>query len=262
MTIPVRSLRDVHTPRPPHRPMTVVTTLAHFAIVTYAADPSAVRPHIDPRFELETIDVPGRGPSGLISVVPFLDRDFRFARMPWPEFTFGQTNYRVYVIDRETGQRGVWFFGTCLDSLSVYVPRHVWKLPWHPGRIRFDCEPSGPNSYARYAMHATGNWAAANLELDVSNEPPTEFPGFPDYETGFATLTHPFIGWFHRRDGHLGSYSVWHEPLQPMQANCVTARFDLLDRLGVVPFADQSEPYDVMVQRETEFTIQLPPRKL
>jgi uncharacterized protein YqjF (DUF2071 family) len=261
MRMQPRRIDDVHTPRPPHGALSVVTTLSHFAIVTYAVDPAVVKPHLDERFELELVDLPG-GPRALVSVVPFLDLDFRLARMPWPKFSFGQTNYRTYVVDGETGETGVWFFGTCLDSMSVLIPHHLWKLPWYRGRIRFDCEPSGARSYTFYRMQAQGQWAPATLELEVDSRPPAELAGFPDLETGMSVLTHPFKGWFRRRDGRLGSYSVWHEPLDPVRAHCVEARFDLLDRLELVPFADQAQPHNVMVQRETEFTILLPPRPL
>ena len=40
--------------RPPLSGSDVVTALGHFAIVTYAVDPARVRPHVHPRFDLET----------------------------------------------------------------------------------------------------------------------------------------------------------------------------------------------------------------
>jgi hypothetical protein len=33
----------------------------------------------------------------------------------------------------------VWFFGTTLDAWALPVPRDLWRLPWHRGRVRFDC---------------------------------------------------------------------------------------------------------------------------
>ena len=56
-------------------------------------------------------------------------RDFRLVACPWIRRSFGQTNYRAYVHDTETGEHVAWFFGTCLDSFSVAVPRHLWQLP-------------------------------------------------------------------------------------------------------------------------------------
>src|SRR5437867_8168250 len=107
----------------------VVTTLKHFAIVTYAVEPGRVRSHVHPRFDLETFSGEDGSVNALVSMVPFEARDFRFLAAPRVKFRFGQTNYRTYVIDRETRQRLVWFFGTSLDSWSLVVARHVWKLP-------------------------------------------------------------------------------------------------------------------------------------
>src|SRR5712675_1156604 len=125
--------------RPAPSGLAVETTLQHFAIVTYWVDSSALRMHLHPRFEPVCLSIDGKGSRSLVSVVTFLDRDFRFVACPWPTWTFGQTNYRAYVLDTETGEQAVWFFGTCLDSISVWVPRYMWKLPWHRAHMTFDC---------------------------------------------------------------------------------------------------------------------------
>src|SRR4051812_36351436 len=90
--------------------LAVETTLQHFAIVTYWVDPSTLRKHLHPRFESVSLTPDGTTtPRALISVVTFLDKDFRFVACPWFTRTFGQTNYRAYVTDTETGQRAAWF---------------------------------------------------------------------------------------------------------------------------------------------------------
>jgi len=110
--------------RPPSG-IDVETTLAHFAILTYMVEPAALRSHLHPRFEPLCVQDADGVEKALISVVPFLDRDFRFACCPWLQWKFGQTNYRAYVTDSETGQQVVWFFGTSLASATVSVPRFV-----------------------------------------------------------------------------------------------------------------------------------------
>ncbi|HEX7240260.1 MAG TPA: DUF2071 domain-containing protein [Longimicrobiaceae bacterium] len=239
----------------------MVTTLRHFALVTYAFPPERLLPHLHPRFEPETVPGPGGAPRALLSVVPFEDADFRFAALPRPRWRFGQTNYRVYVRDRATGERAVWFFGTSLDSWTVAVPRRLWKLPWHRGRIRFDTDwDAAAGRYARYRMTTESAWAPVEMELEDTGLPVAECAGFAELETALLVLTHPLRGFYHRRDGRLGSYSIWHDRLRPSVARLAHARFDLLDRLGVVPFVEQREPHSVWVQHETEFQIRLPPR--
>ena len=71
-------------------------------------------------------------------MVPFWDYDFRFAHLaPFLTFQFGQTNHRVYITDRRTGEPAVWFFGTTLGSPVVTIPRLLWRLPWHMARYRW-----------------------------------------------------------------------------------------------------------------------------
>jgi uncharacterized protein YqjF (DUF2071 family) len=246
--------------RPTPSGIDVVTELTHFAIVTYAVAPEAVQRLIHPRFAPDTVMVDGR-PMALLSVVPFLDHDFCFAQFPLPRFHFGQTNYRIYVIDTLTGERAVWFLGTVLDSWSVAVPRILWRLPWHYGRIRFDCELVDGH-YRRYEMTTRSAWAASSLSLQEDTAGVFDFPGFPDEETALVVLTHPLTGYFLRRDGRLGTYRVWHDRLRMRPGRCLAARFDLLHTLGLVCREDQNRPHSVMLQPVTEFTIYLPPKAI
>jgi hypothetical protein len=241
----------------------VEARLGHFALVTYAVDPARLRPLIHPRYELELIADAGGRERALVSMVPFQDQDFHFLAAPWAAFKFGQTNYRAYVVDRKSGARLVWFFGTTLDSWSVAVPRHLWKLPWHSGRIAFDCAyDEAAGRYARYRLRTESSWAPAELELEDTGVRPQSLEGFPDLEKALSVLTHPLQGAFYRRDGGLGGYDVWHERLRCTAGRVVSARIGLFERLGLLDAAEQLKPHSVLLQRETAFTIYLPPRRL
>lgn len=74
--------------RPAAKGIDAVTTLHHFAIITYAVAPEILRPLIHPRFELDCIELAGT-PKALLSVVPFEDHDFRMATFPSPRWRFG-----------------------------------------------------------------------------------------------------------------------------------------------------------------------------
>ncbi|NJL92418.1 MAG: DUF2071 domain-containing protein [Anaerolineae bacterium] len=249
--------------RPATRGLDVVTKLRHFALITYAVPPERVRPLVHPRFDLDTSPGPDGQPALWVSVVPFEDADFHFARLPQANFRFGQTNYRTYVIDRVTGQAAVWFFGTTLGGWPVVIPRYLWRLPWHRGRIRFETHYDAQQKrYTRYRMTTASPWAAATLELEDSGAPVASLDGFSDLEAGWFKLTHPLVGAYFRRDGRLGSYSVWHDRLQCTVGRIRQARFALLDRLGLVPFEAQSSAHSVLIQPETEFIVKLPPRPL
>ena len=164
--------------RPVPSGLAVETTLQHFAIVTYWVDSSALRTHLHPRFEPVCLSIDGQPSRSLVSVVTFLDRDFRFVACPWPTWSFGQTNYRAYVLDTETGEQAVWFFGTCLDSISVWVPRYMWKLPWHRAHMTFDCRyDASVRRYATYEVTTRSDWSPGQLAITDSGEAPTTIAG-------------------------------------------------------------------------------------
>lgn len=248
--------------RQPPRGLDVDTTLVHFAIITCLVDPAVARRHLHSRFELDLIEVNGQE-WALVSVVPFVDQDFRFARIPWLQWQFGQTNYRMYATDTETGEHIAWFFGTSLDSWTVAVPQFFWKLPWHRAHIQFDCTyDAALQRYTVYRMQTTNSWADAEVELSDTGQPPRELAGFDDLETGLVLLTHPRKGFFYRRDGQLGSYSIWHDRLQTTVGQVQSARFDLLNTLGLAEPGEALHIHSVLMQQKTEFTIYLPPHRV
>lgn len=169
--------------KPISRGWTVETTLQHSAIVTYWVDPSSLRQHLHPRFEPVCLVVEGERRHALVSVVTFLDRDFRFVGCPWLKGSFGQTNYRAYVEDTETGEQAAWFFGTCLDSVSVVVPRHLWKLPWHRASMAFDCRyDASAARYSTFGVTTHSDWAPGRLAIKDSGTAPVQLAGFANLE--------------------------------------------------------------------------------
>jgi uncharacterized protein YqjF (DUF2071 family) len=258
MTVPA-TFSTAIVARPGPGWLAVTTTLRHFAIVTYAIPPERLTPHLPERFVPEIVRI-GGAPRALVSAVPFLDTRFRSARLWSPGQTMGQTNYRLYVVDTATGAHVAWFFGTTLDSVFVAVPRLLWRMPWRRGCMRFDCELDAGGAYARYRMSTTSAWAPAELDLEVTSEGASALDGFGDVETGLVVVTHPLVGFFRRHDGHVATYSVWHDRLRLKRARARTSRWGLLDGLGLVPFDEQTTPHSVLVQPSTDFTIYLPPR--
>lgn len=253
-------LSDFLHSRPPPKGIDVLCKLQHFAIITYAVDPSRFAGMFPARFKLDTLQINGEE-KALISVVPFIDVDFTSAVYPFPKFTMGQTNYRIYIIDKQTNERCVWFLGTTLDSWTLAVPRLLWNLPWYPGKVKFDCEfDETEQIYRKYKMTTEAAWAPASVELTQSKGAKIELLGFPDTQTGLVYLTHPLAGFYYRRDGKLGTYRVWHKQLEVASANVKSARFGLLSRLALVTEKEQQLPHSVLIEPINEFTIYLPPK--
>lgn len=171
--------------------------------------------------------------------MPFLDRSFHFRGAPWPRLSCGQVNFRTYVRHRGDGRTGVWFFGTSLDSRWVTVPRLLWRMPWHREQVRVS---------ERWFIEVNGGFGGLALDLE-----PTETPlGQADW------LIDPELGWYQRRGGGVGRYSVWHEPLG-LRAAAVAepSRVDLLATLDLA--AADAPPAWAGVVDTTTFDVHTPP---
>jgi hypothetical protein len=255
-----RKMKDYLIERPVPTGLDVLCGLKHFAIITYAVPADRFQGIFPSRFKLDTIEIDGHQ-MGLVSVVPFIDVNFTSAVFPFPKFTMGQTNYRIYIIDKETNERCVWFVGTVLDSWTLAIPRYVWNLPWHSGSVRFDCTINESTGlYDQYVMDTQSDWAASSVELIQSTQDTLDFPGFPDTESALVYLTHPLAGFYYRSDGKLGAYRVWHDELKVKPAKLVSAKFKLLSNLGIINEEEQCSPYSVLIEPLNEFTIYLPPK--
>jgi hypothetical protein len=226
-------------------PLTITTTLTHFAIITYRVDVAAVIATIShPRFVPTQV-----GGTALASAVHFVDEDFRFRHLPWPRWWFAQTNYRIYVTDAATGEPGVWFLGTALDSPWVSLPRHAWSMPWH--LTRHDLTTSA----SRWHYACTG-WGAATAELIPDVGPVTALDDLPDLTAAHALLTHPHRGWFRRRDGRLGSYAIAHPAMDWRLGAAIAVNHPRFARSGI----PTQGLHSVLTTAAIPFTISLPPR--
>ena len=262
----------------------VRSDLLHFALITYALPAERLRPHIPDRFDIPTFPINGQQ-LALMSAIPFLDADFHFYRLtPFIQWQFAQTNYRVYVVDRETGEHCVWFFGTTLGSWVVYLARTLWRIPWHYARYEVDC-PYNPTrrAYDRYHYSIFSDWAAAEIEVEDTGEPMTLTPGFSTLDVQILILTHPVTGYFYRlqekrrlsgvrrlssskpeppKPASVGTYSVWHEEIPLTVGKAKHLYFSLYARLGLLSKEEMERPHSVLICSRTTFEVHLPPRRL
>jgi hypothetical protein len=240
----------------------VLSKLTHFALINYALPKTRLERYIPTeRFAIPEFEIGGRR-LALMSAVPFVDVDFHFTGLlPFLRFRFGQTNYRVYVIDRRSGEHVVWFFGTTLGSPLVYVPKAAWKLPWHFARYQIACDyDQAMGRYRSFQYAASSAWGEARISLGDSGEPVAPVEGFASHEEQQLILTHPIDGYFYRSDGKLGSYSVWHEELRCTVGQAQDLYFGLYERLGLLSREEMQRPHSVFICPESVFTVHLPPR--
>jgi hypothetical protein len=248
----------------PRRPglLDIVSELHHFALITYAVPRERLAPLVPDRFEIVELTIGGE-PRALVSAVPFVDVDFRFVRMPWLRLRFAQTNHRVYVRDRDSGEHAVWFFGTTLGSRWVHAARLLWSIPWHRARYRVDCDYDPVTArYRRFRYDIDCGWCAARIDLDDTGQPPPVVDGFETVEEMTLVLTHPVDGYFRRRDGVLGTYAVSHAVIAFHLARPRDLYFSLYERLGLLSPDEMQRPLSALIARRTEFHIHMPPRRL
>ncbi|MBA3468629.1 MAG: DUF2071 domain-containing protein [Herpetosiphonaceae bacterium] len=258
-----REILDQRLPEPADRRWDVRSRLRHFALINYALPRERLERHIPmDRFSIPEFTIDGR-PQALVSAVPFLDWDFHFIRWPWPTWRFAQTNYRAYVVDKASGQHCVWFFGTTLGAALVQVPRSLWRLPWHRARYTLDCRYSpAEQRYTTYRMAVRSRWGSARIDLADSGRLFECASGFASLDEMRLILTHPIDGYFYRRDGQLGTYSVWHTAIQATIGQANDLYFGVFEDLGLLSKDEMQRPHSVLICPETEFKVLLPPRIL
>ncbi|WP_336207837.1 DUF2071 domain-containing protein [Nonomuraea sp. LPB2021202275-12-8] len=240
----------IGTPQPRPRWYHAQTDLEDFAIVTYRVDAEALARHLPEGFA-PTRTAFDDGPGALVSAVAFRDRDFHFRFLPPVAIDCGQINYRAYVT--AYGKPGVWFFGTRLDHPVVAIPQHLWGMPWSRDRIRIEADWDGER--ARWRLDA----GDARCEAAELSPPPARLDGFTGEADWLERLTHPTLGWYRRRGGRVGVYSIWHPPMRPRYLAATSARFPAFERLGLI--TPETAPHSILAQAGLRFDIHTPPRR-
>jgi hypothetical protein len=239
----------------------VRSKLKHFALVNYALPRSRLEPYISSaHFEIPEFTIGGKQ-LALMSAVPFFDADFHFINFPLLKFSFGQTNFRVYVIDKKSGEHAVWFFGTTLGSFVVYFAKGAWRIPWHHARYQTECEYDNQlNCYSKYRYTINSKWCNARVDLGDTSVPASLVEGFKSSDEMKLILTHPVDGYFYRSDHQVGKYSVWHKEIQFTIGQAKDLYFSLYEDLGLLSKDEMQHPHSVLICPEAEFKVLLPPR--
>lgn len=245
---------------PKDKNLTVVTQLTHFSIITYLVKRDKLRDLIPIQFDIYSIIVEGEA-FGLVSAVTFVDKDFRFKKLiPFLKLEFPQTNYRTYIIDKETGENCAWFFGTGLGSPLVYLPQKLWKMPWFFSKYKTHFKYS--HKYTSYKIEIFAENSSANIYILEDEEPNLKLEEFNSLNEAKLILTHPVTGYFLRSDKYLGRYKIWHPKMEIKTGQCKHAYFEKFEKIGLLTKEEMKHPYSVLITKEIDFIIDLPPVKL
>lgn len=245
--------------KPKDKLLTVSTLLRHFSIVTYLVEIEKLRAVIPPKFDIYTILVDNKQ-FGLVSAVTFIDKDFRFKNLlPFWKLQFPQTNYRAYIIDKETGENCAWFFGTGLGSPYVFVPQKIWKMPWFYSKYNTHFDYT--NRYNSYKVEISAPNSSAIIDIVEDEIPNFDTTDFKSSEEARLILTHPVVGYYFRTDNKLGQYQIWHPKMEIKTGQSKNTYFEKFEKIGLLTPEKMKQPYSVLLTSEIEFIIDLPPKR-
>jgi len=230
------------------------TLLKDFAIVTYLVEVEKLKKHIPIEFEIVTIEVNGKK-MGIMSAVPFLDKDFHIKKFfPFIKFQFYQTNYRVYVKEKSTGEHIAWFFGTNLGSVIVNIPRVLWRIPWHYAKYK----DTGKNE--NYKLNIASKFNSGDIEFTKTNQQIELIEGFESMTEMMLILTHPIKGAYYKLNGEIGTYKIAHPKMELKLGQAKQLYFSLYEKLELLTKDEMNKPFAIFYLNDIRFDIELPPK--
>lgn len=246
---------------PKNKILNVHTKLEHFSIITYLVEKEKLEKHIPEQYEIFTVKIEDIA-YGLVSAVTFVDKDFNFKNLlPFYKVNFPQTNYRCYVIDKKNGENCAWFFGTGIGSKLVIIPKKLWKMPWFYSDYKTDIELE-KEIYSKYKINIKAEHADAII--DIIQDTNSEFNklDFKTLEEATLILTHPVTGYFKRSDNKIGKYQIWHPKMEISIGKSNDIYFEKFEKLNLLSKEQMKNPYSILITKEIDFIIDLPPRSI
>lgn len=206
--------------------MLATARLERFAVVTFDADPDALRRVLP---DGVTVDLP------LVSAVAYRYVGLGLRGVPLPRLSGDQVHLRAYV--RVGDERGVWFLRTVQDSGLATLPRRLWGMPWERGAVTIDEDSTGQVQVA-----------AGGIDLAVAACP----GGAPVPPPEVASAT---VGWFQGRGG-VRRFSVAFDD-GVVAGHAERARVAEFEALGLVRPGQPAQ--SAFRHPDTDITIHLPP---
>ncbi|MBD0402966.1 DUF2071 domain-containing protein [Flammeovirga sp. EKP202] len=239
--------------------LNVHTFLEHFSIISYKVELYKIAPFIPEPFELWTYENKGKT-YALISAVTFKDKDFQFHNfIPQPKFSFYQTNFRTYIINKETNEHCAWFFGTNLGSITHLIPKHLWGMPWD--QAKYTCDFKFENEvYKNYSVSFHSATGRGLVDIVGSKDNMQLLEGFETLKQQLFILTHPVKGYYDKVGNQIGTYEIWHPEMLLKQGSSQNTYFEFFEKLGFLSKEEMQQPHSVLITPSIEFEVLLPPK--
>ena len=214
--------------------------LGNFSIIIYGVPSLRARVFLPNYFETEDLVLDGQTMS-LVSVISYLD----LGSSRNGQDAFEQTTYRLHA--RYGGKSVHWLLGASIGSLSAIALRQLWPMPCHLGAMEFQVMfGKNENRYLYHRLYTQSQWINASWEINDTSKPLNGSWNPPLLRAVNVKLINDY---FMRRDGSIGLRQIRMSNLDLTQGNLISARCDLMEKLGLVTAEEMARPMLVALQR-------------
>lgn len=234
---------------------TAQVDVENFALITHAVPASRVRPHVPPRFQLETFESMVGEEMAFISSSTFCNRQIHWSAARYPAHDFDQCTFRTYVTWK--GLRGAYFFGTYVSTSLSYLGQKLVAANTRLGS--FDVEVhGGPLGYPRIDSHVVAGDQQLHVELEALDRPAARHP-FASANEHTQFITYRLHGFAHSPFGE--TYGpIEHRHMDPWAGRLLAGRFEFWEQMGILGPDQGDEVFSVLVEPSVRFTLH-PPRR-
>src|SRR5262245_32036 len=213
--------------------------ISNFSMILYATPRPRARMLLPDHLETEDLMIDGRA-MALVSVVSYLD----LGSGRNGQVAFEQTSYRLHA--RCSGKSVHWLLGASIGSLSAIAIRQLWPMPCHLGAMEFQVMfGKNENRYLDYRLDTQSQWINASWEILDSGKPLRGSLCAPLHRTVNLESINEY---FARHDGSIGSRQIRISNLDLTRGSLITARCDLLEKLGLLTAKEMARPILVALQ--------------
>lgn len=226
-----------------------------FALVTYRVPPARLQGLVPTWLQPQTVDDPSGRTWALVSASSFLNDDLGWAGGPSPRICAHQATFRTYV--RRGDDVGAYFFSSYLGTTTSTLLQRLGLADSRRATFHVDVERTPDGAYRTYRSEMDADDGRAVLHV-TATEPPPATPPFASGDDHVRFITHRLHGWSTTLAGVVVDAQVEHPEMAAYGGRLLEGRFPALDRLGLVPFAEQADPYSVLVSPGTRFELLAP----
>ena len=229
--------------------------MQNFALITHTVPAERLRKAVPDRFELQTFVNEAGQDVGFISASSFCNRQIHWSCARYPAHDFDQSTFRTYVIHR--GRLASYFFATYVSTTLSLIGQKLVAADTHLAEydVEIDMDEEG---YHRYSSRARTDSEELRFELEATDVPTAK----PPFGTGAELaqfITYRLHGYAIPLVGGVTYGPIEHRHMDPWEGRMITGRFDLWERLGLLPEEEWGSPYSVLVEPSVRFVLH-PPR--